>query len=73
MRRGMAWLGSSDRAPIAVTQRAEAGCQAAMRAGLARSLKPTQALPIRRQRRGLGQCCGLTPDKKGQWRGLSSC
>src|SRR5207253_7050316 len=63
MRRGMAGAGSSDRAPIAVTQRGEADVKAAIaRAGLTRSPKPTQALPIRRQRRGLGQCFGMTPE-----------
>jgi len=46
-----------------VTQRGEADVKAAIRAqGSRGSLKPTQALPIRRQRRGLRQCSGMSPD-----------
>jgi hypothetical protein len=46
-----------------VTQRGEADVKAAMRAqGSRELLKLTQALPIRRQRRGLGECSGMTPE-----------
>jgi len=49
-----------------VTQRGEADVKAAIRAqGSRGSLKPTQALPIRRQRRGLRQCSGMSPTAPG--------
>ena len=60
MRRGMAGRGSSDRAPIAVTQRGEADVKAAMRAQGSRD-RPNLLKRCQSGDRGVGSASGLTP------------